>query len=75
MIAVLANDTDPDGNLDPSTLTIVQPPSASDVSVDVVGDEVRITVPSNYKKSVNFRYQVCDTDGACAQAEVNVGFA
>jgi len=74
-IAVLANDTDADGNLDPSTLTIVRPPNGSGQSATIVGSAVRITVPSGFKGTVNFRYQVCDTGGACAQAEVNVGFA
>lgn len=74
-VYVLANDSDPDGNLDPSTLTIVRPPQPGKYeSIAVVNGAIRFTAIDSPKSSATFRYQVCDTDGACAQAEVSLNF-
>jgi hypothetical protein len=74
-VAVLANDHDPDGNLDPGSLSIVRdPPVKAYQSIDIVNGAVRFTAPASYKGSATFRYQVCDTRGACAQAEVTLKF-
>lgn len=74
-VDVLANDSDADGNLDPSTLTIVRLPNGKPVSLSVSGGQVHfsLTQPS-YKGNATFRYQICDTEGACAQAEVTLSF-
>jgi hypothetical protein len=74
-IDVLANDTDADGNLDPSTLSIV---AASTSNVQVLGVEegmVRVEVDSTVARSFTFVYQVCDTTKLCAQAKVQVTMA
>jgi hypothetical protein len=69
-IAVTADDTDPDGNLDPATVTIVVPPlkgkaNASSGSVNYV--------PNNDAEGVDsFVYKVCDAGGACDNATVTV---
>ncbi len=78
-INVLANDTDPDGNLYPATVTIVTPPNKGG-SVSVVGNgtssvTVSYTPRLNYRGSENFRYRVQDSAGALsniATVKVNV---
>jgi HD-GYP domain-containing protein (c-di-GMP phosphodiesterase class II) len=70
-IAVLANDDDPDGALDPATLTIVKPPSTG--SATVVSGRIRYTAPLlALIASTDIRYEVCDTAGACAQATLRI---
>jgi len=75
-VDVLANDQDPDGNLAPSTLTIVRYPTPDKYeSISIVGGKVRFTAPESYPGgAASFRYQVCDTSGSCAQAEVTLNF-
>ena len=76
LINVLSNDSDLDGNLVPSTVTITTPPINGSVSVDPVTGEVTYTPNANYNGADTFVYQVCD-DGTplpaqCATATVNV---
>jgi FtsP/CotA-like multicopper oxidase with cupredoxin domain len=78
-INVLANDSDPDGNLYPATVTIVTPPNKGG-SVTVVGNgtnsvTVSYTPRLNYRGTENFRYRVQDSAGALsniATVRVNV---
>jgi hypothetical protein len=70
-IAVLTNDDDPDGDLDPNTLTIVTPPSIG--SATVVSGRIRYTAPLlPLIASTDIHYEVCDTIGACAQATLRI---
>lgn len=72
-IDVLANDTDADGNLDPSTLSIVSssaPSAAATVKVD--GGKIQVQVSATLARSFTITYQVCDTTDLCAQAVVHV---
>jgi FtsP/CotA-like multicopper oxidase with cupredoxin domain len=73
---VLANDTDADGNLDPTTVTIVvNPNKGGSVSVDPVTGIVSYTPRTNFRGSENFSYTVQDTAGATsniARVKVNV---
>jgi hypothetical protein len=73
---VLANDTDADGNLDPTTVTIVvNPNKGGSVSVDPVTGIVRYTPRTNFRGSENFSYTVQDAAGATsniARVKVNV---
>jgi len=67
-INVLANDTDPDGNLYPATVTIVTPPNKGG-TVTVVGNgtnsvTVSYTPKLNFRGTENFTYQVSDSLGA-----------
>jgi FtsP/CotA-like multicopper oxidase with cupredoxin domain len=75
-IEVLANDTDADGNLDPTTVTIVVNPNKGGlVSVDPVTGIVSYTPALNFRGSENFSYTVQDTAGATsnvARVRVNV---
>ncbi|MCD6706869.1 MAG: Ig-like domain-containing protein [Thiobacillus sp.] len=73
---VLANDTDADGNLDPTTVTIVvNPNKGGSVNVDPVTGIVRYTPRTNFRGSENFSYTVQDAAGETsnvARVRVNV---
>ncbi len=67
-VAVLANDTDPDG--DP--LTIIGVGAAAHGSVSVVGDTVRYAPAPDYHGADGFTYTVADPDGETSTAAVAV---
>lgn len=75
VIAVLANDSDPDGNLDPGTLAIVVAPNkGGTVSVNADGT-VSYTPRLNFRGTENFSYRVQDSGGLwsnTARVRVNV---
>jgi hypothetical protein len=75
-IDVLANDTDPDGNIDPTTVTIVRDPRrGGTVSVNPATGVVTFTPALNFRGTDVFRYRVSDTAGATsnrARVRVNV---
>jgi len=71
-IDVTANDTDPDGNLDPSTVTVVDEPANGDTEVDGNTGQISYTPAGNFTGIDSFTYQICDTEGACDTATVTV---
>jgi len=72
VVDVLANDTDVDGNLDPSTLRITARSSSTSVSLEVEDGKVRVRVSALLLASAWFDYEVCDTTGLCATARVTI---
>jgi HD domain-containing protein/Big-like domain-containing protein len=75
VVDVLANDTDPDGDLDPSTLKIVSyPPSSQYQSISVNGSKIDIRPNPLFTGTMNITYQVCDDAGHCATATVTATF-
>ena len=74
-INVLANDTDADGNLDPSTLSIVTYPSGGYKSITVSNGQIDVHVGALYTGTLVFTYRVCDTTNLSAQATVTAKFA
>jgi hypothetical protein len=66
----LANDYDSDGVLVPSTLRIVSGPSIG--TATVVSGQIHYTAPPLTINSTTIRYEVCDDDGACAQATLTI---
>ena len=64
-IAVLANDFDTDGTLDPTTVTIVSAPSSGSTIVN--GNGTITFTPGNVLGNVTFTYTVKDDVGACLQ--------
>ena len=64
VIDVLANDTDVDGTLDPSTVLILTSPSNGSVSIDVTTGAVTYTPPPDFFGSDSFTYTVADNIGA-----------
>ena len=71
-IDVLENDTDPQGNIDPTTVQIVGPAAHGTISVNPFSGLVIYTPEPNYNGTDYFIYEVCDTDGLCDQAFVSI---
>lgn len=62
IIDVLGNDTDADGTIDPTTVTIITPPSIGTVKVLADG-RIEYSQNSATTQSVTFEYNVRDNDG------------
>ncbi|BAV05896.1 gliding motility-associated C-terminal domain-containing protein [Filimonas lacunae] len=74
-VDVTANDSDPDGSVDKSSVTIVTPPAHGAVTVDPVTGVVTYTPDPGYIGVDSFTYTVRDSKGitSAAAATVNVG--
>jgi len=72
VIDVTANDTDPDGTIDPTSVSISSPPTGGTVSVDPVTGEVTYTPDPGFSGNDSFVYEVCDDDGYCDEATVTI---
>ena len=73
-IDVLGNDHDPNEDLVPATLTVTTAPSSGTVAVTADTDGVNVaeyTAPAS-GGSDSFSYEVCDSLGTCASAQVSV---
>jgi uncharacterized repeat protein (TIGR01451 family) len=74
-LSVLDNDWDPDGNIDPSSVTIVSGPSHGSItSIDPVTGAVTYNPTTGYTGADSFTYQVCDSaiPAQCSQAGVSI---
>ncbi|MCH1555000.1 MAG: Ig-like domain-containing protein, partial [Pseudomonadales bacterium] len=67
-IAVLANDSDSDGTLDATSVTITIDPSNGSVSVNAITGEVTYSGDANFVGSDTFNYTVEDNAGAVSSA-------
>ncbi|MCA9388693.1 PKD domain-containing protein [Candidatus Berkelbacteria bacterium] len=70
-INLTANDTDPDGNLDPTTATTTAFPSNGTLNGSGNGT-VTYTPNVGFTGTDTLTYQVCDTEGACATATATI---
>ena len=75
-IDVLANDSDVDGNLDPSTVTVTSGPTDGATGVNTTTGVTTYTPDTDFNGTDTFTYQVCD-DGTplpaeCATATVTI---
>lgn len=71
-IDVLDNDTDPQGNIDPTTVRIIDSTSHGTLIVNMFSGLVIYTPEPNYNGTDYFIYEVCDTDGLCDPAFVSI---
>ncbi len=75
LIDVAANDTDPDGNLDP-TATNTTCSTCSETSNGALANNgngtFNYTPDANFNGSDTFTYEICDDLGACDTASVNI---
>ncbi len=71
---VLENDLDPQGNntINKNSLKIITQPTKGIVTVSTVNGTISYTPNSNVNGADSFTYEVCDTDGYCDQATVNI---
>jgi hypothetical protein len=70
-INVLKNDSDPDGNLDPTSLAIVTAPTHGGAAV-LTNHTIGYKPKSGFVGTDSLTYRICDTDGACAGARVTI---
>lgn len=68
---ILANDSDPDDNLDPDTVEVTNDPTNGTV---VIADDKSIDYTPNqdFTGEDTFEYKVCDTEGLCDTATVTI---
>lgn len=71
-VGVLANDTDPEDDLDPASVRVVEGPSNGTATVDPQTGEITYAPNPNFDGSDSFTYEVCDRQGACGRATVGV---
>ncbi len=69
-IAVLNNDTDPDGDLVPGSVTVTSQPAKGGASAS--NGVITYTPDGSFVGSTSFTYQVCDSTPTCASATVTV---
>ena len=73
-VPVLANDSDVDGTLDPSSVTVTTGPS-NGTAVPQADGTVLYTPAVNFHGVDTFDYEVCDDDGECDTATVTISVA
>ena len=64
VIAVLSNDTDPDGNLNPSSVTIVSAPGKGGTATVNANGTVSYVPKANFRGTESFKYRMRDLLGA-----------
>lgn len=72
---LLANDSDPDNNINPGTLTLISTPPTTELTVTTGPGQGEITITPTglwFGNATPFSYQICDDDGACHSAFVYV---
>jgi len=73
VVDVLTNDSDPDGSLDPTSVTVTSAPTNGGVSVNAITGAITYTPSLDFHGSDSFKYTVKDTLGATSnEATVNV---
>ncbi|MDH3249446.1 MAG: Ig-like domain-containing protein, partial [Acidimicrobiia bacterium] len=70
-INVVANDTDPDGNLDAGSVNVTAGPGNGTATANGDGT-ITYTPNANYSGPDSFSYEVCDTDLACSVTTATV---
>ena len=75
VIDVADNDSDPDGDLDRTTVSILTDPAHGTVTVDAVTGKITYEPDENFNGTDTFTYQICDRLGVCDTAEVTVTVA
>lgn len=74
-INVAGNDSDPDGDLDKSTVNVtgLVPPSHGTITnIDATTGEITYLPDAAYTGTDVFEYQICDASGLCDVAEVTI---
>lgn len=70
---LVANDSDPNGNLDPASLAILTPPIHGALTLQPTNPGIVLFTPApDYFGADGFTYQVCDLLDLCASASVTL---
>jgi len=69
---VSANDTDPDNNYAPSTISIVNSPNQGGTATAMVDGSIDYAPAANFNGTETLVYQICDGGGLCDQATVTI---
>lgn len=73
IVVVPANDSDPDGNLDVSTVTVIGGLGPSHGSVTIAANgAITYSADADFAGSDQFTYSICDTTGLCDTAVVTL---
>jgi VCBS repeat-containing protein len=72
IINILANDTDAENNIVPSSVSITTAAQHGGASINTTTGAVTYTPVENYFGPDSFVYQVCDTEPLCSSATVNI---
>ncbi len=67
-VDVLANDSDPDGDLDSTSVRVATSPGSG--SAVLAGTSIEYTPDDDFFGSDSFTYEVCDLEGQCSTATV-----
>lgn len=72
--AVATNDSDPNANLDPTSVTLTTPPTNGTATVNAANGEFTYTPNANFNGTDTLAYQICDngTPSLCDTATVNI---
>jgi hypothetical protein len=72
-VDVLHNDSDPDGDLNKHSITIVSGPTIGSATLKSDG-KIRYQAPTvtSSAQHTSLRYQVCDAAGHCTQATLTI---
>ena len=71
-VTVLTNDTDPDNDIDPTTVRVTGDPTNGTTSVNPVTGVITYTPNPNWSGTDTFTYEVCDATELCDTATVTV---
>lgn len=71
VVDAAANDTDPDANLEPATASVTIAP-ASGTAVAGGDGTITYTPDPDFNGTDSFAYTICDTDGLCSSAGVDI---
>jgi large repetitive protein len=70
-INVLANDSDPDGDLDPP-IRIISGPSSGQLQVNAQTGDITYTPAPGFSGTVTVVYEICDDDDDCSTATLTI---
>jgi large repetitive protein len=71
IIDVADNDSDSDGTIDLTSITITEQPNNGTLTINGDGT-VTYSPDANYNGTDEFSYQICDNSGGCDQADVSL---
>jgi uncharacterized repeat protein (TIGR01451 family) len=71
-IDIVANDSDPDGDLNIQSTIVTTPPNNGRVAIDPLTGKATYTPNANYVGTDTFVYNICDNGGQCDDAKVTI---